>query len=178
MSCPEDACPKRFSWFSIGFQRCKSVQILWNLKSAEKRIFSCKFWFRYSRERALEGLRGPRGPRGPRRHGLLAVGGQRGDERRARAPRKHLRAAHLLNTVYQVRQIRLALTIKFRKERDRSNILRETTGSHMRRKLLDHLACYQAGERRSTSSKAGMGAAPVSSWTSTHHSMLRPCDRA
>ena len=99
--------------------------------------------------------------RDPRRHGLLAVGGQRGDERRARAPRKHLRAAHLLNTVYQVRQIRLALTIKFRKERDRSNILRETTGSHMRRKLLDHLACYQAGERRSTSSKAGMGAAPV-----------------
>ena len=24
VSCPEDACPKRFSWFSIGFQRCIS----------------------------------------------------------------------------------------------------------------------------------------------------------
>ena len=31
----------------------KNVQILWTLKDAAKRIFTCNFWLRHSRERAL-----------------------------------------------------------------------------------------------------------------------------
>ena len=35
-------------------QRCKSMQILQSLKNAVERIFSCKIWLRYSRERARQ----------------------------------------------------------------------------------------------------------------------------
>ena len=37
---PEDACQKRFSWFSIGFQRCKALFMIFRLDSKGAKV--CK----------------------------------------------------------------------------------------------------------------------------------------
>ena len=40
----------------LRLQRCKKMQILENFKNAVERIFCCKIWLRYSRERARQTL--------------------------------------------------------------------------------------------------------------------------